>query len=396
MRIDKSCKSTDNRSAAKIFYFKIIKAFKNPRLSFVVLLKNCNVEENFSTPMKSIFSRISIAAALSVPVLFQYSCKKVSPIAIDNDEVIQTPYGLYIANTNGMLLNTNDGKMYDMVFPADGFSPVALATTKETLFMLKENLHASFNNGKNFQMVFDRVSLNPWNEQLLDAPLHNRVYVATTQGKGVAYSDDEGREWTIDNNFNELIPVSYKISSFAAHNDGSVYAFSNENLLLFKKENRDATWNPVTIEGVWPADDGVYFLSGDGQSLFLIESTGRHFHYVSDDGGVHWTKLSNANIPWGSFIWTASRAPGGNLLVGTENGIFRFEPPNQLVPSNNGLEIGTKVHRLTTKKNVYKNGSVRHYVFAATNKGLFRSEDRGVNWVRLTDTTFQHNYRVMY
>ncbi|MBX9448755.1 MAG: hypothetical protein KL787_03105 [Taibaiella sp.] len=346
--------------------------------------------------MKSFLSKITLSAALIAPVLFQYSCKKVSPLSIDNDEVIQTPYGLYIANTSGMLINTNDGMHFNNVFPPDGYAPIALTTSQENLFMVKENLHASFNNGKNFQMVFDKVSRQEWNEQILDAPLQGKIYVATTEGKGVAYSSDNGRTWQIDDNFNPLIPVSYHITSFAALNDGSVYAFSNENLLLLKKENADAPWTPVTVEGVFPADDGVYFVSSDGQSLFLIESTGRHFHYVSDDAGLHWLKLLNGNIPWGSHIWTATRAPGGNLLIGTEYGVFRFEAPDQLIPVNNGLEIGTEVRRLTYKKNVYKNGATRYFVFAATNKGLFRSEDRGVNWVRTTDTTFQHNYRAMY
>lgn len=346
--------------------------------------------------MKSHFLRISVVAALTVSVLFNSSCKKVSPLAVDNDEVIQTPYSLFVANTYGMLLNTNDGKNFNHVFPADGYSPVALATSKETLLMLKSNLHASFNNGKNFQMVFDKVNIFPWNEQILDAPLQNRIYVTTTEGKGVAYSEDNGHNWVIDDNFSPLVPSSSKINSFAALNDGSVYAFSNDNLLLLKRAAADAAWEPVTILGTWPADDGVYFISSDGTSLFLIESTGRHAHYISDDGGVHWTRLDNHHIPWGSFAWTAARAPGGNLLIGTQVGVFRFQAPDDLVPANNGLEIGAEVYRLTTKKNVYKNGSIKHYVYAATSKGLYVSEDKGFNWIRLTDTTFDHNYRAMY
>lgn len=346
--------------------------------------------------MRSVLSKIFVASCLMAPLVISTSCKKVSPIAIDNDEVIQTPYGLFIANTNGMLINTNDGQHFTNIFPPDGYAPRALVTSEQSLLMIKENLHASFNNGKNFQVVFDKVNRQEWNEQIIDAPLQGRMYVATTKGKGVAYSEDHGKTWIIDTNFDPLIPVNYMITSFAAANDGSVYAFSNISLLLLKRATKDAPWTPVTIEGVYPADDGEYFVTGDGQSLFLIESTGKFTHYVSDDGGVHWLRLSNANIPWGSKIWTATRTPGGNLLLGTENGVYRFEPPNLLVSSNNGMEIGTDVRRLTYKKNVYKNETTKYFTYAATNMGLFRSVDKGLNWERTTDTTFQHDYRAMY
>lgn len=346
--------------------------------------------------MKAFLTKKLITVALLAPLLLNYSCKKVSPIAIDNDEVIQTPYGLYIANTNGMLINTNDGYHMDHVFPADGYAPTAIVTSANNLMMIKENLHASFNNGKNFQMVFNKVSHQKWQEQIIDAPLQNRLYVTTTLGKGVAFSPDNGRNWEVDNNFHPLIPVDYKVTSFAAMNDGSVYSFSNINLLLMKKDNADAQWTPVTVEGIFPADLGEYFLGGDGQTLFLLESTGKFFHYFSEDGGAHWTKLIYSDIPYGTAVHTVAKAPGGNMLIGTSVGIYRFEAPDRLVRNNNGLEIGTDVKRMVVKKNVYKNNVTKYFMFAATNKGLFRSEDRGWNWVRTTDSTFQHNYNAMY
>lgn len=346
--------------------------------------------------MKSFFTKKILTVALLSPLLMQYACKKVSPIATDNDQVIQTPFGLFLGNTNGMLVNTNDGYYINPIFPADGYASTAIVTSGENVLLLKDKLHLSLNNGKNFQMVYDRVEHQDWQEQIIDAPLQNRIYVASKDGKGVAYSTDKGLTWNVDNLFDPLMPGGYKINSFVAMNDGSVLGFSSEGLALLKKENADAPWTPMPIEGVYPADAGKYFIVGDGQSLMLLESTGRYNHYYSEDGGYHWVRLYMDAIPFGMKTYGAVKAPGGDWVIGTSEGLFKVELPERIYPAHNGLEIGTDVKRLTLKKNVYKNGVVKNYLFAATDKGLFRSEDRGLNWVRTTDSTLQYHYSAMY
>lgn len=343
--------------------------------------------------MASNYTRALSGIICAFMISSQVSCKKVSPMAIDNDEVIQTPYGLFVANTSGTLLKTNDGKSFYNVFPPDGYAPLAIETCKETLLMLKDNLHASFNDGKNFQVVYDKVNKMPWEEQLVEVPLQNRIYVTSTQGKGVAYSDDNGLNFVIDPNFNPLMPVDYFISSFAALNDGSVYAFSNLNYLLLKRDNRDAAWNPVTIEGTFPAMDGEYFLSGNGTNLFLVDHTGRNPHYISEDGGVHWRRYSNVYIPFKSQINAVCQVPGGPMVLGSKNnGIFVSDEDGYIYQSNGGLLENTSIKRLVVKKNIYKNNVEKYFIFAGTDKGLYISEDKGYNWVLLTPITEAYNY----
>lgn len=327
----------------------------------------------------------------------QVSCKKVSPMAIDNDEVIQTPYGLFVANTSGMLLKTNDGKSFYNVFPPDGYAPVAIETSRETLLLLKENLHASFNDGKNFQVVYDKVSKMPWEEQLVDVPMQQRLYVTSSEGKGVAYSDNNGLDFIVDANFNPLMPGDYLITSFAPLNDGSVYAFSNLSYLLLKRDNRDAPWNPVTIEGTFPAMDGEYFISGNGMNLFLIDHKGERPHYISENGGTTWSRLNNTYIPFGTQMNAACQAPGGPLVLGSEDqGIFVSADDGNIYNSNGGLLDNTSIKRLTVKRNVYKNGVSKYFIFAATDKGLYRSDDLGYNWVLMTPISFEYNYSSMH
>jgi hypothetical protein len=56
--------------------------------------------------------------------------------------------------------------------------------------------------------------------------------------------------------------------------------------------------------------------------------------------------------------------------------------------SSEGLTGGIEVHGLTAKSNLYKGGAIKQYIFAATNKGVFRSEDLGKNWVNVYDRNF--------
>lgn len=347
--------------------------------------------------MTSIFTKSWTYVICAFLLTSQISCKKVSPIAIDNDEVIQTPYSLFLANKSGLITKTNDGKTINDVFPADGYAPLAIETSGETLLMLKDNLHASFNNGKNFQVVYDKVNKMPWEEQLVDVPLQNRIYVTTTQGKGVAYSDNNGLDFVEDTNFNPLMPVNYFITSFAALNDGSVYAFSNLNYLLLKRDNRDAPWNPVTIEGTFPAMDGEYFLTGNGFNLFLIDYSGEQPHYISEDGGLHWRRISNLYIPRETRVNAACQVPGGPLIIGTdERGIYLADSDGFFYEYNGGLLEGTSIKRLTVKRNVYKNGVSKYFIYAASDKGLYRSDDHGYNWVLMTPTTHEFNYCSMH
>lgn len=325
----------------------------------------------------------------------QFACTKVSNISIDNDNLVRTPYSLYTSNLNGAMFNTNNGDEYKMIFPADGSAMKAIITCKTNLLFIKENLHFSENNGKNFFMVYNKVNPQPWQEQIVDVPLQNRMYVASTEGQGVAFSADNGKTWQRDDSFNALMPPNYDVTSFAAMNDGSVYGFSNISLMLIKKDNADAVWNPVTIEGIFPADDGEYFLSGDGTSLFLIDYSGEYSNYRSDDGGTHWTRFTRGELTQYDTNYTVARAPGGPMLIGNEQGIYKQEG-DRFVMSSGGLELGTKVYRIVVKKNIYKNDKVQYFMFASTSKGMYRSEDRGYNWKRVTDTTFSYHYNAMY
>ncbi len=108
---------------------------------------------------KGFLPSILLASLISLTAL--QGCKKESALGIDNDKVVKTPYSLYAANSEGWLINTNDGEHYNSIFPPDGYAPRSIITAGENLLFLKENLHMSQNNGKNFNPVFTTVNKFP-------------------------------------------------------------------------------------------------------------------------------------------------------------------------------------------------------------------------------------------
>jgi len=340
--------------------------------------------------------RSSLTLFIGCSLIALQSCKKESSIGIDNDKVIKTPYNVYAATDQGWLVNTNDGLQYSSIFPADGYAPGAIVTSGNNLMFLKKNLHLSDNNGRNFNPVFFNLRLQPWQEMIVDAPKQGRVYVTSTQGKGVSYSEDHGKTWTEDVNWSTVLPSKFEVNSFAATNDGAVYAFSNTNLLLLKKENPGANWEVVTSEGLFPVDYGDYFLTTNGTALYLTDYGGKQSSWHSEDNGVHWGRYSRAGLPRGRKQYSAAQATGGPLLTGVDSGgVYRVEG-DRFVPSNGGLEINTTVYRIVVKKNIYKNDVVNEFVYIATNTGIYRSEDKGFNWDKMSFEQFDGIYRAMY
>lgn len=342
--------------------------------------------------------RSSFALIIGCSLFTVQSCKKENNLGTDNDKVIKTPYNLYAATDEGWMLNTNDGQQYNSIFPADGYAPGAIVTSGANLLFIKNNLHLSENNGKNFNPVFYTVRHQPWQEMIVDAPKQGRMYVASTVGKGIAFSEDKGKTWEEDLKWSTLLPSKFTITSFAATADGAVYAFSNESMLLIKKENPDKDWEPVVIEGLFPTDLGEYFLTTNytGTGLILADHGGNQHAWHSEDGGAFWYPYYRNNMPIGKKVFTMAQATGGPWLVGTDSaGVFRAEG-EYLVPSSGGLESNTSVYRMVVKKNIYKNDVVNEYVFIATNKGIYRSEDKGYTWDKMTFSQFDRIYKAMY
>jgi hypothetical protein len=304
------------------------------------------------------------------------SCKKSN--GIDNNTVIKKPYGLYIGANNGELLNTSDGLNYKTVFGVDRYAYRAIVTSGNNVMFVKANLHLSENNGQNFNPVY-KSFINPfafWQSLILNSESHGRIYLSSIDPatRGVVYSEDNGLKWKPDGKW-DAGALGGGISSFAQLKNGALFAFSDNNDSLYLRDNKDDDWSHYPQTKQQPS--GTSYLSSFNNTLLLTDLSGAQGVQYSNDSGKTWTKYTG--LPLAALH--ATGAPFGSvLLVGTDSmGIYRLEN-GVFKASNNGLETHTTVYSIAGKEDIYKNGFQKRYIYIATDKGLYRSEDLGFSW----------------
>lgn len=329
------------------------------------------------------YFRSTLVFAVVATIALQ-SCKKEN--GIDNNAVIEKPYGLYVSDDQGQLMNTNDGTNYKTIFPPDGYRSRALITSGENIIWVKKNVHLSTDNGKNFNPTYNKIQsfyLNllpylPWQQIIIDVPDHKRVYIGSTEGQGIAYSIDNGKTWSVDNDW-DTATIGGNITSFTQLRNGALFAHSVLNDSLYKKDNATDKWTWVNQITQLP-NTGVFYISHFNNTLLATDISGANGVYASNDFGVNWVQYTG--LPTTHILYTTAAPFDETLLVGTDSlGIYRFEEAVKLfIPSNAGLGTNTVVYSIVGKDNLYKNGIAKKYIYIATNKGLFRSEDLGRNW----------------
>lgn len=313
-------------------------------------------------------------------MLFLHSCKKEN--GIDNETVVKKPYGLFIGDREGQLLNTTDGDYYKTLFSPDGYPSRAITTSGENILWVKNNVHLSVNNGKNFNPTYQSLQFipflkepMPWPQIILNVPSHARVYVASLLGKGIAYSEDNGSIWKTDMEWENGV-VGGDISSFAQLGNGVLFAHSWRNDSLYRRKDASAQWSWVEPINGLPA--GPFYITSMNNTLVATDVSGVNGLWMSQDEGVNWSRIPG--LPTDKILYTTHAPFNQTLLVGTDSaGVYRLENTG-FVPSNFGLEDYTVVYAIKAKNNIYKNEANKEYVYLATDKGLYRSDDLGRNW----------------
>lgn len=326
-----------------------------------------------------------LSSALSVAILGSVllgGCKKEN--GIDNNSIIRTPFTLYYTDEQGSLYNTNDGEKTKNIFPPDGFIIKSVITSGTNILFVKNNAHLSLNNGQNFNITdYAVIKDKPFQSLMLDVPDHGRIYLAVNTGnpsdKGIKYSEDTGKTWTIDINWDASLNDA-PIQSFAQLKNNELYAWNNVNQVLYQRIGKAGLWTQVVPVVTLPAG-GDYFLSRINNTLIATDYNGTNGVSYSNDGGINWAQY--AGLP--NVKLHACAAPFDlDLFVGTEGmGIWKLQPGGVFVPRNSGLENNTEVYGIVGKSDAYKNEALRQYIFSATSDGLYRSQDGGNNWVQV-------------
>jgi hypothetical protein len=316
-----------------------------------------------------------LAAAISFS-----SCKKFD--GIDNTKVIRTPYAVFFGERSGLLTKTNDGILYKDIFSPDGVPVRAIALSGDSnIIMIKysnlrgtADLFLSTNSGRNFNFKINTVDPGPkWSNIILDVP-GDRIYVAGTSG--VMMSTDNGVTWRAEDR-SGISGVS--VQSFTYTNDHEIYALdrTGANLYVLPNTASGGVWTQVSVSTGLPTGNDWY-LTSHNNTLIAADYKGTSIYYY-DKSAAAWKQFNG--IPGNQEILSCAAPLNQVVLAGTDSaGIFRLVG-DTFQPSNNGLEPFTSVYGITGKQDTYKNGIIKRYVYIATNRGLYRSEDLGQNWV---------------
>ncbi len=374
-------------------------------------------------------------SGISIVLLMLYSaCRRSN--GIDNNNVIQTPFSLYFSDTAGALFNSNDGSTYSkLVFPPDGKSCRAITTSGPNILWAKTHLYYSNNNGKNFNLDYDTLaqfsrlncigSIVGLNQSMLVTypQWDNRVYTMSASqdaGRnwlGLMYSDNYGnpRTWALDGYFDTLgvggMPVRMRSITMLANGTlcGLAYSgpafgdnYHNRNFVRKGKDDnvyanrwKEVTANPDIIPhivftnttgtplppyGATYVDTGFFTLGHLNNRLIAIDGSCRYGAWYSDDDGANWQKYSG--LPDNTSLLCIEAPFEEVCLIGTAGkGLYILNTHTGLwEPNNQGLASNLTVRDIAAKSNIYKNGTVRKFIYIATNKGLFESSDGGRNW----------------
>src|SRR5690606_17608049 len=147
------------------------------------------------------------------------------------------------------------------------------------------------NNGRNFNPRYTDVPVtpSPWPTMLHSAWDQERVYIASTAGRGIFFSDDDGETWIEDQKWDDGL-IGTDIQSFSQLSNGIMFAYSNDNDSLYRKDNKDDNWT-VTFGNPLPAN-GTYYLSNYNNALIATDYTGLNGVHYSLDSGKNWSKYA--------------------------------------------------------------------------------------------------------
>ena len=338
---------------------------------------------------KGLLQKIYLAGTAALMLLT--SCNKEADF--DNGTAIRTPYSLYAGSEDGMIIHSTDGESFKFVFPSDGYGPTQIAASGQNLLIIKDNLHLSTNDGQSFNPVLRTLRKFNWQSMIYNHAPFNQIYVTTSEGKGVKVSKDNGLTWENDI-FNPALPSLFQVSSFAGLENGKAFAYSNVSNITFVKSQADVQWEPVTTITFNPTLGSEYYLFSAYNSLYMADYNGKGGVWVSTDEAVTWTKLLNNMTLPSDVKYTGAVAPYGNkvTVIATEkDGIYRSDEEG-VFKKTTGLPTGTEVRSLAKKVNIYKNNSVKVYIYAATDKGIYRSEDGGKSWFISGESAWNESY----
>jgi hypothetical protein len=369
--------------------------------------------------MRKNYALYQFAFVAALIAIFSTSCTKNN--GIDNNNIIRTPYTLYVSDSMGTMYHTNDGVNYTaVVFSTDGYIPRSIVISDTNLLWVKNNLYFTRNSGMNFNPstgTFADSVQHPGNDFMVTPYAHwqsmmyqvedqNRLYCSAVNTNmaqdsfGVVYNDSNGLvgRWKWDVMWdsagatppNNVIGPNIQITSFTYLNlSKKTIAYDYINNRVFHRDNRDAMWEETVMVTGLPhtAGQDSFYLCHINDRLIAVDYSAKDGAYYSDDLGANWTQY--AGLPQNVHHLYCAFAPfNETILIGTDSlGLYECgptSPVNTFVKSPLGLTGTnyTSVRGITAKSNTYKDGTMQKFIYIATSTGVYRRNDNGT-WMQV-------------
>lgn len=333
---------------------------------------------------------------------------------LDNLNVITKPYSLMFADVQGTIYSTYDGQRFDVIPNAQGVPMMGLASTGNYI-LLRPNPFALFVDdggegiNRNFNPAYDKVNPSSFGPSfVLNLPGYNdtgakakdRLYVASSEG--LAYSDSNAQTKT---SFFQVSDTSFNgvgTTSLTQLDDKRLIAFDDVTRRVWIKNDLNSPWISQAGIGLPGAGSGKMFIISQKNDIYAVmtENTTDIGVWRSTDQGHNFAKLPSDGLT--PDISCAISAFDKVLIVGTTaNGIWRFSGQGSWQQSSIGLKTGIKIYGLAAKSNKFKGNKAGEfksgeYIYAATNDGVYRSDNLGQNWVRVEAPPTEKEINLIY
>lgn len=286
--------------------------------------------------------------------------------------------GAYLATKND-IYRADDGKdRWRTVFslPAGGNEINSLAGNSKNIFAgTKRGLYRSQDCGKSWRDVFRTVLPEKNNVLCVDVSRYDPWKVAIGTQRGVFLSRDAGDRWkdvsgTLKNRKVKAIALNKTIIYAAA--DGGLYLKRDdvsdwERIYVrsaAEKIETEETEDPGSVE----RDEGVEVNCLAFRGARVYAGVGKGIVY-SDDEGKTWSALPCEGLA-GTLIHMAASVKSDKLYAATTKGVFEF-----VNDKTRWLELYKGADRAWIVNRIIFDGSDEKYIWALTDKGLYRLEN---------------------
>ncbi len=307
--------------------------------------------------MKKSFLYTSIGLLVLMGLVI-YGCKKVN--GINNNTVVETPFSFYFSDISGVLYNSNDGgiTVQKLPFQSDGYPARALCTIYNTIFLAKNNLYLSTNNGINFNHSYDSllsfpdttcskfpidlnqsmiIAIQDWN--YLAIASHEPTGSNNWMGIRVNLYGGTAGDWWSElpdslyniGDFNPGLNHQITVTSFTLMPDGVLAAYDAEHNRNFYR-TKTTLWNEVTAN---PDTTGPGAIFGIGSPQNHSGMRLPHHVYAAIISPSYPVADSSSNYSYGHFnqqliaidrkdLWRSTAAYYSNDTSRGMGGIYRF------------------------------------------------------------------------